>query len=126
MLLSDLFSSTTKREGKGGLSGPAAKRAKIEKKKFSDKVKSASADKGEGGHRKDRFKSGRGDGKFKSGSRDDKFKPGQRDGKFKPGQKGGGKFKTGQRDGKFKAGGKKPGLKGASKVQRKNRGSSRK
>nr|CAG4641648.1 EOG090X0508 [Eurycercus lamellatus] len=109
----DLFSARVK-SAKSSLSGPAAKRAKIEKKKMADKESKASfkgkakRDEDQGDYRRKGFK--RGDDKnFRKGGGkpSDKRGGGKRDDDKKFRKSGG------------KPSGKRPGFKGASKVQRK-------
>ena len=95
----DLFTTRVK-SSKSSLSGPAAKRAKIEKKKFTEK----NAKQSKGG--KVGFKKNQDDGEREF----------RRKG-FKPGQKNDKPYGN-----KPRAGGKgKPGFKGASKIQSKGR-----
>lgn len=96
--IADLF-TTRVRSAKSSLSGPAAKRAKIEKKKYAEKDAKQSKAGKMGGFKKNRED---GDREFRRKG----FKPGQRNDKpFASKQKTGGK----------------PGFKGASKIQGKSR-----
>jgi len=103
----DLFAAGVKSK-KSSLSGPAAKRAKIEKKKFEGRSnksaagakKSKSDDRDKGEFRRGGFK--------KSEQRDGKFRKDARSG---PGSKGPRGFKAGPK------GGKKPGFKTGSKAR---------
>lgn len=119
----DLFSSSTVRSNKSSLSGPAAKRAKIEKKKMQESAeargkpkkvgRSASRDGGRSASREG------GRSAFRDGGRSASRDGGGGDAKFAGAQRKGGRFKASsqRQGGKFKSA-KKPGFKGASKVQR--------